>query len=313
MKAKFAVLLCITMAVQFLICPSVVNGGMPFPWPLVSTSPVTEIGVTTAVFNGGLTRITQWVPCALVSFKYGEKSGEYTFESTPQLKCDNGTFTASIGNLKPCTTYYVIAKVTRPEVNGLPSVGNSGTHGAGFGIYSQTAAQILSFIEQCTVYGSEVSFRTGCPFMGQGTGGSGGTTGGITGANSNPVTNLSNIVVQSATVANTKVSPGESVDIAASIINKGGSNGTSKVTLYVNGQVADSKGVTLSGGQSTTMHFSVSRNDPGNYTVIVNGVPAGSFTVDLFTNNDALIYGMIALFTIGIIGILYLVIKRRTA
>jgi uncharacterized membrane protein len=124
---------------------------------------------------------------------------------------------------------------------------------------------------------------------------------------------MSNIVVQSATVATAKVSPGESVDIAATVTNKGGANGASKVTLYINGQEADSKGITLSSGQSTTMHFSVSRNDPGSYTVLVNGVPAGSFTVDLFTNNDVLIYGIIALFTIGIIGVLYLVVKRRTA
>jgi len=46
---------------------------------------------------------------------------------------------------------------------------------------------------------------------------------------------------------------------------------------------------------------------------MVNGVPAGSFTVDLFTNNDALIYGIIALFTVGIIGVLLVVVRRRTA
>ncbi len=124
---------------------------------------------------------------------------------------------------------------------------------------------------------------------------------------------LSNIVVQSATVAAARVSPGEKVDVTATVANRGGSNGTSKVTLYINGQEAESKGITLSSGESTQVHFSVSQNDPGTYSIYVNGVPAGSFTVDLFTNNDILIYSIIALFTIGIIGVLYLVFKRRPA
>jgi len=33
----------------------------------------------------------------------------------------------------------------------------------------------------------------------------------------------------------------------------------------------------------------------------------------MFTGNDMLIYGIIALFTIGIIGILYLLVRRRPA
>jgi len=151
----------------------------------------------------------------------------------------------------------------------------------------------------------------GCPaYIGSGSQQSGGVTGISPMA---PPTNLPNNVVQTALIASTRVSPGEKVDVSATITNRGGSNGTSKVTLYINGQEAESKGITLSSGQSTTVNFTTSRNDPGAYTVHVNGVPAGSFTVDLFNNNDILIYGIIALFTIGIIGVLYLVFRRRSA
>jgi uncharacterized membrane protein len=120
-------------------------------------------------------------------------------------------------------------------------------------------------------------------------------------------------VVQGATVGAARVSPGEKVDVTATVANTGGSNGASKLTLYINGQEAESKGITLSSGESAQVHFSVSQNDPGTYSIYVNGVPAGSITVDLFTNNDILIYSIIALFSIGIIGVLYLVFKRRPA
>jgi len=84
------------------------------------------------------------------------------------------------------------------------------------------------------------------------------------------------------------------------------------VILYVNGQEADSKGVALASGQSTPVSFKVSRNDPGTYQVYVNGTSAGSFTVDLFNSNDMLIYASVALFVIGMIGLLYYLMKRRT-
>jgi hypothetical protein len=120
-------------------------------------------------------------------------------------------------------------------------------------------------------------------------------------------------VVQNATVAASKAGPGEQVEVTATVTNNGGSNGTTKVILYVNGQEADSKGIALSSGQSTPVSFKVSRNDPGTYSVYVNGVSAGSFTVDLFNGNDMLIYCSVALFAIGLIGLLYYLMKRRKA
>jgi hypothetical protein len=123
---------------------------------------------------------------------------------------------------------------------------------------------------------------------------------------------MSNIVVQTAAISNPKVSPGEMVEIIANTANKGASNGDAKVTLYINGQEVESKGVSLVGGAAAPVHFYVTRNEPGTYSVYVGGVSAGAFVVDLFTNNDILIYGLIALFTIGIGGVLYLVTRRRT-
>ena len=109
------------------------------------------------------------------------------------------------------------------------------------------------------------------------------------------------------------MSPGQSVDIAASVVNKGTANGDAKVTLYINGEEVESRGVAVSSGQIAPVHFAVSRNEPGTYSVYVNGVSAGSFVVDMFTNNDILIFSIIALFVLGIAVILYTITRKRAA
>lgn len=124
---------------------------------------------------------------------------------------------------------------------------------------------------------------------------------------------MSNIVVQSATVSIPTVSPGQSVDVSAAVTNKGTASGDAKISLYINGEEVESKGVAVAGGQTTPVNFQVSRNEPGTYTVQVGNVPAGSFTVDAFANNDILIYGIIALFALGIAGTLFFILRRRTA
>jgi hypothetical protein len=310
MKALFLFILSAIVAVLLIIAPSVVHGEMTVPWPLVSTSPAMTVTNSSAILNGNLTRLTGWVPCALVSFLYGEKSGEYTSETAQQLRCDNGTFVASISNLKPCTTYYVVAKAARPEITGI--IGDTEMHGAGVGLYNYETAKKL-FGAVCTVYGNEITFKTtGCwvgPLGPVGSGGMGTNYG--TSPSLQSTVQMSNIIVQSAAVTTAKVSPGQCVDVAASVTNKGTFTGEAKITLFVNGQEMESQGVILSAGQSTPMHFYVSMNEPGTYTVHVGSVPAGSFTVDTFANNDILIYGIIALFTLGIGCALYLVTRKR--
>jgi len=277
-----------------------------------TTLPATDITYKTAVFNGTyclIIRIPVLENAPLQAnngvkpfiFEYGTEPGVYTkrvgaeFVSVNANQVVDGeylvitqcvTFKGSAEGLSPCKTYYVR-----------------------FGL---TVA--FPQDEECLVVklADEVKFTTqGCELLDDT---ESHQSGGI--APVAPSTRpfiLSNIVVQSAAIAATRVSPGEKVDVTATITNKGGSNGASKVTLYINGQEAESKGITLSSGESTQVHFSVSQNDPGTYSVYVNGVPAGNMTVDLFTNNDILIYSVIALFTIGIIGVLYLVVRRRTA
>jgi hypothetical protein len=329
MKKLLAAIFLSLFAVQLCLLPIAAQGT---PCPSAVTLPATEVSVSSATLNGSVvvplisgnamqkgvlpasmqfTTGNGYYFRVLVSFQYGVEPGVYIRE-TPQVQIlQSGNVQIPVSDLLPCSNqYYRIKLHTIVPEPALFDQYAGRLQGAGVGLDStQWQKPYSGFISCPDYFGSELSFKTTCPFANPGSGGSSGGTG----ATSSGTTNMSNIVVQSATIANTRVSPGEKVDVAASVTNKGGSNGTSRVTVYINGQEAESKGIALSSGQSTTMNFSVSRNDPGTYTVLVNGVPAGSFTVDLFTNNDALIYGIIALFTIGIIGVLYLVIKRRTA
>ena len=77
--------------------------------------------------------------------------------------------------------------------------------------------------------------------------------------------------------------------MTADLINKSTVNGNKKVTLYVNGQVETTQGITVNSGGSSQLTFNVSRNELGDYTVYVDGVPAGSFKVELFRESDGIL------------------------
>ncbi|MFA5064948.1 MAG: CARDB domain-containing protein [Dehalococcoidia bacterium] len=330
MKKIFGASVLVLVILQICLFPSSVQSTIACP--TVSTLPATSIGNTSATLNGSVSipylslLPTQKgiIPTSsqyafidgyqvYVSFQYGVISGVYIHETPAVLMTGPGNFQAIINDLSPCTTHYARAKVHTVISSIRFDHYKNILQGAGVGIYPYHLQQSVSIPFGCPdSYGNEISFTTAGCFINTGPGSHG--TGGMTGFGTpSPPANPPNVLVSSAAVASTKVSPGEKVDISAAVTNKGGSSGTSKVTLFINGQEAESKGITLSSGESTTLHFSVSRNDPGTYTVNVNNVPAGSFTVDQFKNNGSLIYGVIALFIIGIAAIVFLLVRKRTA
>lgn len=231
------------------------------------------------------------------AIEYGARPGEHSQRlPAPQMSAASnptvtgaGTLTATycwsytqeVTGLLPCTTYYFY--------------------------YIFTPYECEMFIDP----GVQRVTTLGCLIGSHGAGGYGTNL-------AAPVTpqqpvNMSNLLVQKASVNNTRVAPGQDVEIAASIANKGASNGSARVTLYVNGQEELAQGVTVASGQASEVHFTVNRNDPGTYTVYVNNVPAGSFTVDQFAGNGTLIYGIIGLFVLGIALTLFFLVRRRTA
>jgi len=120
---------------------------------------------------------------------------------------------------------------------------------------------------------------------------------------------LPNIAVQSARLSATSVSPGTPVSVTADITNKSTVNGIKKVTLYVNGQAETTQGITVNSGGSTQLTFSVARSEPGDYTVYVDGVLAGSFNVEMVPGNDAIL--IFSAFLVALAFLIGMVMLRR--
>jgi len=115
------------------------------------------------------------------------------------------------------------------------------------------------------------------------------------------------VIVQSASLSISKVTPGTPVIVDVTLVNKSTVNGALNVKLYVNGQEEASQGVTVNSGSTLPVSFNVSRNQPGTYSVYVGNVSAGSFTVDELADPNIILYVSSALIFIALIlGIFFL-------
>ncbi len=127
-----------------------------------------------------------------------------------------------------------------------------------------------------------------------------------------PPMQLPSISVQSALLSAAKVAPGVSVTVTAHVTNTGAVKGSTRLTLYVNGQEESSQGVTVSSGSNMPVTFTLTRNDPGIYSVYVSGVSAGSFTVDQFADPNLILYISGALILLAfVIGAIYVTRRRQ--
>ncbi len=123
---------------------------------------------------------------------------------------------------------------------------------------------------------------------------------------------LPNIQIQSANLSAVTVTPGTPVTVTADISNKSTVNGIKKVTLYVNGQVETTQAVTVNSGSSSKLAFNISRSEPGDYSVYVDGVPAGSFKVEMVTDNDCLLMFSVVMVAFAlIVGMIMLWRRQR--
>ena len=69
-----------------------------------------------------------------------------------------------------------------------------------------------------------------------------------------------------------EVEIGESVTISATVRNVGDLDGTYTVELKIDGVIQETKEITLAGGASKTVSFTVTKNTPRTYTIGVNGL-----------------------------------------
>jgi hypothetical protein len=85
--------------------------------------------------------------------------------------------------------------------------------------------------------------------------------------------------VTDASLSDSEITPGESVETTASVENTGDLEGTFDAELEIDGQAVESQSVTLGGGESTTVTFDRTFSDAGSYDVSVSGETAGTVTV----------------------------------
>jgi PGF-pre-PGF domain-containing protein len=109
------------------------------------------------------------------------------------------------------------------------------------------------------------------------------------------------------------VKVGETANVTVNVKNSGGTQGTFKVDLKVNGSVEQSKEVTLDGGESSLLSFNVTKETAGIFQVEINGM-TGSFTVTPLSTGPN--WGIIAIIAGAIIIVAiaaWLLLRRRTA
>ncbi|GAI32808.1 unnamed protein product, partial [marine sediment metagenome] len=109
-----------------------------------------------------------------------------------------------------------------------------------------------------------------------------------------------------------EVEPGEAVTVTVLVANIGGESGSYAVVLKIDGVKEAEETVTLAAGDSQDVSFSATREEPGNYTVTVDGW-SGSFTVVALPPgvNWPLIGGIIG--GVVVVGLLVFFFVRRRA
>ncbi len=126
-----------------------------------------------------------------------------------------------------------------------------------------------------------------------------------------PVT-LPNLVVQSASLSASSIKPGDIVTVNAIVANRGTANGATVVKLLINGEQESSRSVAVESGKTAPISFTVTRSQPGSYSVYAGGVPAGSFTVtDLPQPDLLLIISVSFILTSLIAGFIYMLGRRQ--
>ncbi len=129
-------------------------------------------------------------------------------------------------------------------------------------------------------------------------------------------------VVRDLTISPASVDIGATTTISAVVANTGDISGNYKVTLKINGAAVGTKEVTLAGGSSEKVTFSVTKDVAGSYTVEIAGL-SGTFTVKAPSTlpptpqpkakiNWGLISGAIAIFVITVVIVVVLVRRQRS-
>lgn len=99
------------------------------------------------------------------------------------------------------------------------------------------------------------------------------TTDGIVGVGA------ASFTVTGSSLSTTEITEGNSVDVTATVENTGTVTDTFTANMTVNGSVVDQKSVTVAAGDTSTVTFTRTFNNPDDYAIGVSGTSAGTLTV----------------------------------
>jgi tetratricopeptide (TPR) repeat protein len=120
-------------------------------------------------------------------------------------------------------------------------------------------------------------------------------------------------VISDLNISPSKVKIGESVTITATVANTSVATGTYTVSLKLDGEVVDTKGVTLVSGASETVSFTVTKNVAGTYSVEIDGSSYSFRVTSEAGANWALIGGIIGGVIVVAIIVAVILLRRRQA
>ncbi|MCX6006508.1 MAG: hypothetical protein NTZ34_04505, partial [Chloroflexi bacterium] len=241
-------LLVLSLVMLSSFLPAAMVSAQPdgFVCTSIITLPATNVGDNSAKLNAkvelamagqsNLILVEDHMVCYTGYFQYGTQSGVYKHTTAPFIVLcgiQTQSFSIVVTGLEPCTKYYVRAVLSRPVgtnnqsgpagyLISFLSTGSlsTGMRGLGVGLGAGLMESNRDFTYDCPdpTYGNVITFTTeGCQIrpLGQGSVGVGSGNSAVP-SWPKPV-GMSNIVVQSATIATPKVAPGEKVDITASV------------------------------------------------------------------------------------------------
>ncbi|WP_254861586.1 CARDB domain-containing protein [Halovivax gelatinilyticus] len=92
-----------------------------------------------------------------------------------------------------------------------------------------------------------------------------------------------NLQVTSVDVSPTQIEVGDSVDVTAVVENFGDAAGSTTLSLTVDGEEVATESVSLEADEETTVEFTKAFDEAGEYNLAVDGVDAGTVTVETET------------------------------
>jgi len=125
---------------------------------------------------------------------------------------------------------------------------------------------------------------------------------------------LPNVQVTAARLSASLVGTGSPVTVTADVTNMGVVNGTALVRVYLNSEVAASQGVKVNSGSTTPVTFTITPSQPGEYSVRVNNIQAGTLKVNDVNDNDIIFAIAFAAFILIFAALVIVYLRqRRTA